>query len=268
MQIHHLKCGVMRGTKVAGEHLICHLLLIESPQSGLILVDAGFGKQDLVDPVPRLGWPFSKLFARPVLDPALAAVEQIKAMGYAPGDVQHIVLTHMDLDHTGGLVDFPEAQVHVHHAEHEVALLQKGFRNRSRYKPVMWSHNPQFVTYAEGGENWLGFESIRNLKGLPPEILLIPTAGHTRGHSAVAIQAKDGWVLHAGDAYFDHREVHQPERECACIFEILHRIDDDNRSARLCNQARLRALVHSDENVEVFCAHNPTEFPSAGGTTV
>jgi glyoxylase-like metal-dependent hydrolase (beta-lactamase superfamily II) len=48
----------------------------------------------------------------------------------------------------------------------------------------------------------MGFEAVRDLDGLPPEILLVPLAGHTWGHSAVAIDTGDGWLLHAGDAYF------------------------------------------------------------------
>ncbi|MFD0510570.1 MBL fold metallo-hydrolase [Streptomyces aureus] len=31
-------------------------------------------------------------------------------LGYAVDDVRHIVLTHLDLDHAGGLPDFPRAR--------------------------------------------------------------------------------------------------------------------------------------------------------------
>ncbi|MGP3965322.1 hypothetical protein ACTWPT_56180 [Nonomuraea sp. 3N208] len=43
---------------------------------------------------------------------------------------------------------------------------------------------------------------MRQLNGLPPEILLIPLAGHSRGHSGVAVDTGATWLLHAGDAYF------------------------------------------------------------------
>ncbi len=37
----------------------------------------------------------------------------MKRLGYSINDVRHIILTHLDLDHAGGLHDFPNAAVHV-----------------------------------------------------------------------------------------------------------------------------------------------------------
>lgn len=38
-------------------------------------------------------------------DPSMAAVHQIRALGLNLRDVRHIGMTHMDLDHIGGLSD-------------------------------------------------------------------------------------------------------------------------------------------------------------------
>lgn len=260
MKIHHLNCGVIQGLHVCGEHLICHCLLIETDNSGLVLVDTGLGEQDLINPVPRFGRAFSYIYAKPKLDTDLAAVSQIKKMGFNPKDVRHIILTHMDLDHVGGLVDFPNAIVHVHKSEFEAAMNKPGFKSKNRYLNPMWAHNPNFITYKEGGEKWFGFDSIQQLKGLPPEILLIPTMGHTRGHTAVAINAGEKWLLHAGDAYFDHREVHEEKRHCSFQLEAFQLLNQTNRRLRLYNQDRLRSLVHDNPGVNVFSAHNPIEL--------
>ncbi|MCT9113339.1 MBL fold metallo-hydrolase [Streptomyces mirabilis] len=40
-----------------------------------------------------------------------------RELGFDRTDVRHIVLTHFDADHIGGLSDFPHAQVHVTAAE-------------------------------------------------------------------------------------------------------------------------------------------------------
>jgi glyoxylase-like metal-dependent hydrolase (beta-lactamase superfamily II) len=72
----------------------------------------------------------------------------------------------------------------------------------SAYRPKQWDEVQHWKYYAPGGEPWFGFEAVRDLEGLPPEILLIPLAGHTRGHAGIAIKTADGWLLHAGDAYF------------------------------------------------------------------
>lgn len=43
-------------------------------------------------------------------------------MGFDPHDVRHVTLIHFDADHTGGLADFPWAQVHLTAAENFAAL--------------------------------------------------------------------------------------------------------------------------------------------------
>ncbi len=47
--------------------------------------------------------------------------------------MRHIVLTHLDVDHAGGLPDFPDARVHVFAREHET-MLDPPRRERRRYR--------------------------------------------------------------------------------------------------------------------------------------
>ena len=63
IRVHHLNCGSLRplgGRFIDGEpgahrlaRLVCHCLLLET-DSGLVLVDTGFGTRDVEDPA-RLG---------------------------------------------------------------------------------------------------------------------------------------------------------------------------------------------------------------------
>ena len=267
MRVHHLNCACIRGLTIHGRALACHCLLIETPAHGLVLVDTGLGTPDLADPVPRLGIEFSYGYARPRRDPALAAIAQIRKLGFAPGDVRHIVLTHMDLDHVGGLVDFPDARVHLHAAEYAAAMARHGFKAKKRYRPPMWAHGPRFATYSEEGEPWFGFSAVRGLEGLPEDILLVPLFGHTLGHCGVALRDESGWLLHAGDAYFDPREIKAPRRQCAPLVGLFQAIVQTDRAMRIENQDRLRRLTHDHPDLRVFCAHNPFEFPPADLTT-
>ena len=260
--VHHLDCACIQGLSIHGRALACHCLLVETPASGLVLVDTGLGTTDFADPARRLGAEFAYVYARPKRDPSLAALAQVRALGFAPSDVRHIVLTHMDLDHVGGLSDFPQATVHLHAAELAAAQARRTWKDRKRYRPLMWAHAPTFRAYADEGTPWFGFEAVRDLEGLPPEILLVPLFGHTLGHCGVAVHGADGWLLHAGDAYFDPREVHGPRRQCALLVGLFQAIVQTDRRQRLHNQDRLRGLIHAHPEIRVFSAHNPFEIPA------
>ena len=264
LSVHHLNCASIQGLSILGQHLVCHVLLIETA-SGLVLVDTGLGTSDYAAISSRLGVGFARGYARPKVDPSLAAIRQIEALGHDPRDVRHIVQTHLDLDHVGGLSDFPWAKVHVHATELKAALARSGPKARGRYRPRMWEHDPQWVTYRTGGDPWFGFESVRELEGLPAEILMVPLFGHTHGHVGVALDTVDGWLLAAGDAYFDAREVKQPRRRCApgpALFQLV--VTTEYRTRRR-NQDRLRAFAAEHPEVAMYAAHNPFEYAELAG---
>jgi glyoxylase-like metal-dependent hydrolase (beta-lactamase superfamily II) len=179
--------------------------------------------------------------------------------------VRHIVQTHLDLDHVGGLSDFPWAKVHVHAAELDAATARKGAKARGRYRPPMWAHRPDWVTYATEGEPWAGLAAIRDLKSLPEQILLLSLPGHTHGHCGVAVETESGWLLDAGDAYFDAREVHQPNPQVGFRVGLFERIVTTDKQLRIRNQHRLRQLLATHREATVFAAHDLGGFPASTG---
>jgi glyoxylase-like metal-dependent hydrolase (beta-lactamase superfamily II) len=272
MRVHHLNCGTMRplggrlvndgGGLLGPARLVCHCLLIETEQ-GLVLVDTGLGVPDVTTHVEQLERNWLRL-TRPVLELAETAAEQIKRLGHRVEDVRHIVLTHLDRDHAGGLPDFPQAQVHVHDAEYQAMLRSP---ERARYLGHQWQHGPQWNIHGSAdGERWFGFEAVRDLPGLPPEILLVPLPGHTRGHTGVAVRRPDGkWLLHAGDAYFFHGEM-ADRPHCTPVLRFFQGRVQVNGALRRRNQERLRDLVTAHRGqLEVFCAHDPVELDRLRG---
>lgn len=272
MRIHHLNCGShcpLGGAIFDGAsrglfaHGITHCLLIETDR-GLVLVDTGYGLQDVLHPRQRLAWTWpTVLNAR--LREGDTALRQIEALGFSADDVRHIVLTHLDFDHAGGIEDFPHARVHVMEAERTAAeKKRRGFVTRQRYRPLQWDGVRDWRTYSAGGEPWFGFEAVRSLDGLPPEILAVPLAGHTVGHAGVAIATSQGWLLHAGDAYLHHGQMDVARPHCPWGLALYERIMDTNRCSRRANQKRLRELKrqHAD-TVAVFCSHDARELNAA-----
>src|SRR5690606_15327532 len=102
---------------------------------------------------------------------------------------------------------FPHATVHLMALERDAAFARETMLDRLRYRPQQWSTSGNWRGYTAGGERWFGFESVRDLDGVPPEILLVPLPGHTFGHAGVAVRGRRGWMLLAGDAYFFRGEM-------------------------------------------------------------
>lgn len=268
MRIHHVNCATMcpLGFDRLGVHppphqMICHVLIVET-NDGLVLVDTGLGTEDLANPKGRLGGGFIAV-ARPKLDPAETALARVEALGFSARDVRHIIPTHLDLDHAGGLPDFPDAKVHIFRKELEAVQARSTLREKERYRPAHFAHQPKWLPRDADGERWFGFDCVRQLEGLPPEILLVPTIGHTRGHVAVAIQGHaGGWLLHCGDAYFHRDEMAPQQPSCPWPLRLFQRTVAVDDVARVRNQERLRLLARDHSEVTVFCAHDPVEAAS------
>lgn len=281
MRIRHINCGTMcpiggrllfyrAGLPAAERRLVCQCLLIETDRHGLVLVDTGFGLRDVQQPSERLAG-FFRLTNGIRLYERDTALRQIERIGYQARDVRHIVLTHLDFDHAGGIEDFPGAQVHVCSRELEAAVNGRtGFISRRRYRPQQWDQDVRWRTFEVGGESWFGFRCVRDLKGLPPEILLISMIGHTAGHCGVAVADRLGWKLHAGDAYFDAEEMDPDRPKCTPGLRLYQRMMEVNREARLSNQQRLRNLRREKGGaIQIFCSHDAGEFArlNAAGAT-
>lgn len=270
-KIHHLNCATLcpqgsklitgKGTLFENALLSCHCLLIES-HDGLILVDTGFGVQDM-NSIERMGVGAAKAL-NPKQLPEETAVRQLESRGFKRTDVRHIILTHLDVDHAGGIADFPNAQIHLLEAEHSAATKPLSLQEKFRYQRAMWSHNPQWQLHKPEGETWFGFDSVRMLENSLHDILLIPLLGHSRGHCGVAVASEEGWLLHCGDAYFHKGEMNLSKPKGTLGMSLIQAMDDTNRKQRISNQRRLRDLKrgqgNSDGGITLFCSHDHDEF--------
>ncbi|MDH6264839.1 glyoxylase-like metal-dependent hydrolase (beta-lactamase superfamily II) [Rhizobium sp. SG_E_25_P2] len=269
MRIHHLNCGshcpvggfMFDGTSNGPlAHICTHCLLVETPDC-LVLVDTGYGLKDVRRNTGRrlpFIWP---LILNTRLREQDTAIHQIKAMGFSARDVRHIVLTHLDFDHAGGLADFPDATVHVMSGERQAAENARGFIARQRYRPAMWKDVKQWRMYETGGETWFGLQSVRDLDGLPPEILMAPLPGHTVGHAGVAIRSADRWLLNAGDSFMHVGQLDPTRPNCPAGIELYQAIMSTNRNARLDNLERLRELKRDHgSDVSIFASHDGVQL--------
>jgi glyoxylase-like metal-dependent hydrolase (beta-lactamase superfamily II) len=261
VKVHHLNCGTMDPPATA--QMVCHVLLIET-DNGLVLIDTGFGSHDCADPARRLGP--ARYLIRPVLRHDETAVAQVERLGFRPDDVRHIVITHFDADHIGGLADFPHAQVHVTSTEALAAMAPQSRDEKSRFRPIQWAHGPKIVEHSPDGEHWRGFAAAKELSEISEGIVLISMPGHTRGHACVAVDTGHRWVLHAGDAFF-HRGTLDGQSRVPRIVTTWESLIAFDRKRVQENHSRLAELYGRGEaDLLIVCAHDSTLFERALAT--
>lgn len=262
-KVHHLHCGTMcpicaplYGQKGLYGKMVCHCLLLETDK-GLVLVDTGFGMQDYLHPQTRLGKAFTKISGIQA-DFNLTAISQIQQLGFKPSDVQHILVSHLDLDHAGGISDFPNATVHILSSEFNAAQ-KLSVMNKLRYRPQQFK-NHRYWNFLEpkNGEAWFNFQKVQGFNIFNDEILLIPLVGHTVGHCGIAIKQPDGWLLFCGDAYFNHLELN-PKNKLRALDKIEYLLAEDN-TLRLKTLSQLQQLAQNEAKIEIICAHDPVEL--------
>jgi glyoxylase-like metal-dependent hydrolase (beta-lactamase superfamily II) len=278
MNVRHLNTGTMcpigrrlvngSGGLFERARMVCHCLLIETGD-GLALVDTGIGLGDIADP-KRLGSRWLRQTA-PRLDPAETAVQQIKALGYSPDDVRHLLLTHLDRDHAGGVPDFPKAKVHVRRREYEMAVLGKLAAPKGRYVSEQWQHGPDWALHGEGGEDWFGFKSVRALSDREPDVLMIPLPGHTLGHCGIAVRTRNGWLLPAMPISPTVSCCRSPRRRSCSAISSAGSTWIAPRGSPIRSGCALKA-AHG-HTVTIFNSHDPVDYetccragPSANGT--
>ena len=166
-------------------------------RDGVILVNSGSNAG--LNSLPR--WrPYFRLAVRFEIEREQEAGPQLRALEIAPRNVHKpVVLTHMHIDHDGGLADFTASRVLVSPGELKAA---SGFAGEIRgYLPKRWplGFDPQPLTLAD--EPYGPFAKSRRVTA-DGAVIAIPTPGHTRDHLSVAVEDGDACVILVGDASY------------------------------------------------------------------
>jgi glyoxylase-like metal-dependent hydrolase (beta-lactamase superfamily II) len=252
IKVHHINSGQLRGfPNDSAPMSIVHCLVIQEGDR-LVLVDSGFGLAEMRRPLELLGKEAIEFWGIET-DERFTITRELERLGLNPAQVTDIVLTHGDVDHAGGLADFPKASVHV--SEEEAAVIRGG---NPRYVARQFAHGPRFKTYGASTQKWQGLEARPVDAGLSSPVYLVPLFGHTVGHCGVAVQGEDGWFLHAGDSYYRRVEVDSPSHPVAAMAKNFAADD----AARLRSLELLRGLKkQAGAKVTVLSAHDYTEYP-------
>lgn len=268
MEIYHLNCGTMRAFGFPQEdntggffkrgHGVIHCLLVDTGE-GLALVDTGWGMRDCIAPLPVVRH-FADFVGSP-RDLNETAIKQIESLGYEPTEVKHIFMTHLHLDHSGGLPDFPEATIHVFADELEAYLHPRSLMEWYAYRPEHRAHNPKWHPHRFQGNQWFGLDCAPPVRVGDAEFTLIPFTGHTRGHCGVAVRMDDRWLLHCGDVYGYYCQVDPVETYTHPCGKLMELLTTTGFKMPRRHWARIRKLLQEyGDMIQTFCAHDAHEF--------
>ncbi|MGY1436641.1 MBL fold metallo-hydrolase [Streptomyces reniochalinae] len=251
MRIHELNCGTLDvpgGEAVFGvPHFVCRCLLIELGDR-LVAVDTGIGRGDIESPGLRLGKDWIAQVG-PALDPGETLLARVVSLGFDPGDVSDVILTHHHRDHVGGLSDFPSARVHATSACRSAVEEGEG-----RVMPAQWAHGVVWAPAPVPAAGWRG-RATWTLDDVPASIRLVALSGHSPGHAGVLVDDALGGqdLLHVGDAVHHHAQL---TRAAPPAVEAFAASTQHDETARLYTQ-RLLAELADEGSVRLVNSHDP-----------
>ena len=176
-----------------------HAYLIEHPQDGLILVDAGINWRQAHEHGRYYKGIAHYLFDDDEyeLDRSEELPAALERLGHRPEDVRRVVATHLHEDHIGGLAYLPGAELIVSRDEWD----NRGWKLFG-FVPMVYqpslppAHTVTAIDYASGS-----FENFAASHDLTSDgaVRLLPTPGHTPGHLCVLVQLDGYQLLITGD---------------------------------------------------------------------
>jgi glyoxylase-like metal-dependent hydrolase (beta-lactamase superfamily II) len=178
----------------------------------------------------------------------------LKAAGYAPDEIDMILLTHIHADHSGGLVEngqlmFPTATVYVGKPDADLWLdpanAERLNLDRRYFDEAVKTVKP----YLDAGK----LKSFSGEAAILPGITALPTPGHTPGHSFYVVESGGesiefwGDILHVASIQF-------PNPKITVVYDVNANAAAEQRAKQFARAEKSRRLVAA--------AHLP--FPGVG----
>ncbi|HWN73504.1 MAG TPA: N-acyl homoserine lactonase family protein [Solirubrobacterales bacterium] len=216
-----LTLKLLRALLAGTDHVVpVPAFLIRHPSAGAILVDTGLHPSIATDPRQNFGSLIAR-FGKPTLESGEDVPSQLRKRGLDPGEVPVVVMTHLHLDHSSAISEFPNSTIVVSEREWNAATsgpnpLVNGYR-RSHFDYAFEYRTVDFDranidSYASFGRTFDLFND--------GSIRLAFTPGHSAGHMSVICHLVQRDFVIGGDCFYvlaqlDGSEPSQPRPQDA-----------------------------------------------------
>ncbi len=244
---------VQRGGRRTKIRLPVRYGILEHPEAGLTLIDTGYGPRVTMGRGRSFGLRLYSAALPPELLPEGAIETALARLGYAPSDLQQIIVTHFHADHVAALLDLPNVQVITDLAALR-SISRRGYLKNVVCNGVFTELLPRdlaerVVDIASIAQAPLGLGPGRDLFG-DGSVLAIPLPGHAEGHFGLCFPAFDPPLLYGCDAQWVLAAL---DPDVAPGFPASLLAVDRQAAARSTAQlARFR-----DEGGQVILCHDP-----------
>ncbi|HEX3408680.1 MAG TPA: N-acyl homoserine lactonase family protein [Candidatus Binataceae bacterium] len=207
---------------------------------GLVLFDSGCAPEVATDPESYWG-PATKFLRNIRFTRDLVVDQQVRLHGYQPADVKYVVVSHLHLDHAGGLKLFPNAEF----------LVMKGELPYA-YWPDRRARNGFILNdlLPTRGFNWRELNGDTDLFD-DGSMMMLKTAGHTPGECSLQVRLKDFSIVLTGDT------VHiRPQLGTLAAMDSDYDVADASKSIK-----RLRD-IEARGDAKLWISHAPEDWAS------
>ncbi|MDX6605291.1 MAG: N-acyl homoserine lactone hydrolase [Solirubrobacterales bacterium] len=180
----------------------CPAFLIRHPSAGAVLVDTGLHPSVATDGRQNFGGLANRV-AKPSLEPGEDVPAQLRSRGLEAGEIPVVVMTHLHMDHSSAISEFPESAFVLSETEWNAAAhgprpLMNGYR-RAHFD---FAFDYRTIDFDRAGiDSYASFGRTFDLFG-DGSIRLAFTPGHSPGHlSVIAHLAERDFVI-GGDATY------------------------------------------------------------------
>jgi len=206
--------------------------VIEHPE-GTIVIDTGetaqVNKADYLLHAGMNGW-LTRQLTRWKISKDSDLKPQLQRLGIEPESVRWVVLTHLHVDHAGGLGYFPKSEIIVSHKEYVEPYVFVDGMFPSWFSPHLIDHFDDVGNIFQTGH-------VLTEAG---DVMIVPTPGHTLHHQSVIFKTSKIHFFFAGDASFNFAHMQAG---------FAPGINSDRHLARV-----------TLDKIRTYCLENPTAY--------